>query len=462
LRVLLFTGHLLSSFLLRQMEFNADLYDVKFAGSESFAAKLDKIEQLNFASIGAQSDLLELWRSKRLPNNLPLFIVRKAQEFTEDDRFVLRQITASEPGRWFGTHPSSIDRVRRAEAAGEQGGFSSTQPAEAVFRDLEATARSISVRYYQEILGLELTPDTLVDTEESVAETIFIARCAAAFERYFEGSITQLRPFCLVENQIAPLADPNVSLANLNARRTDMKQNAVAAVAVIETFAKAYVRMRTASMAIQLMQAGFAISEKDFQEPGLTLQQSLLDRIAQIHQDQPLMRTLAGLQATAGDRLAAALQLLPIPEVAERVGNLSLWPEAVKLVRLVQRIGEIIPCLLELDHCGVSLSLLIEKRTTAPSLTKLEEIIQSLANVIEANLRQIRSRLSEQVYPFPHAKGRITVIQYAECDVSAEHSLTALGLLCRSYVDRLYALNGRLLGRLAMIAEQVESQVISG
>lgn len=459
--VFVLLGRLVSGVMCRQMEFNADLYDVKLAGSPSLAAQLDTGELLNFADMKAHGLLPEIWRSKRLPANLPLFILRMAQSFTEEERLALRLALASQPGRWFDTHPPTTERIRRAELANEPGVFSSMQPAAVLFQDFESTAQSISARHYQEILGLELKTETLVDSDAISAEARLLSECDEAFDRYYQGCLTQLRPFMLREQQLQRLPDPNVSLANLNALRAEMKRTAAAATGVIDSYAEAYVHMRTARMALQMLEAGFVFSEKDFQTPGLTLMQSLHSRMQGIHRDQPLVMTLAEFETTAQARLAAALQLLPVPEVAERVGDSTLGPEAFQLIKVLNQVGTIVPCLQELDHCAVTLSMLVGKRSTGPNAAKIEQAILSVANGARANLSEVHARLAELPYPFPHVRPNLSVMEYVQFEIPNGTAIDALDLQCRVHVDQLFALNKRIMGRLAMIAEKIERQVIA-
>lgn len=455
--VLFFLSRLLSSYTCRQMEYNADLYDVKIAGSESQAVQLNQLELLNLAELKAQSALAELLRSQRLPANLPRFILRLAQRFTPAESLAARD---PKPGQWFDTHPPTAERLRRAERAAAPGVFTTTQPATDLFQDFEALAQSVSARHYQEILGLELQAAVLADTEATAAETHLVEACEAAFQRYFAAHLSQLRPFTLTESQLAPLPNPNDSLARLNACRTAMQANAVAANAVSDRYAEAYVHLRTARMALQMMDAGYVIPESDFKTPGLTLLESLHARIAALQKDQPLVLTLAEFESTAQARLAAALQLLPVPEVAARMGDSTLAPEALHLTQVLQRVGEIIPCLLELDHCAVMFSML-NKNNGGARGPRIEQAVQAAAAGAHANLREVESRLTGLRYPFPHARPNLSVLEYVQIGISTSPPLGHLEHQCATYVSQLLALNKRAMGRLAMIAETIEAQVVA-
>ncbi len=72
--VLMHLGRILSAFMLRQMEFDADSYETKVAGSAAFAQTMAKLHTLAAASQWAHGKMEESWQNRRLPENLPGFI----------------------------------------------------------------------------------------------------------------------------------------------------------------------------------------------------------------------------------------------------------------------------------------------------------------------------------------------------------------------------------------------------
>ena len=71
-------GHVISCFMLRQMEYDADSYEAKLAGSDAFASTASRLRVLNVATQVAYADVRQSWASRRLPENLPLLIDHKA------------------------------------------------------------------------------------------------------------------------------------------------------------------------------------------------------------------------------------------------------------------------------------------------------------------------------------------------------------------------------------------------
>ena len=69
--ILMHIGHGISCFAMRQMEFDADYYEVQFAGSDSFAKTSQRLRLLSLGGAKANSVLEENWEHRRLARNLP-------------------------------------------------------------------------------------------------------------------------------------------------------------------------------------------------------------------------------------------------------------------------------------------------------------------------------------------------------------------------------------------------------
>ena len=59
-------------------------------------------------------------------------------------------------------------------------------------------------------------------------------------------------------------------------------------------------------------------------------------------------------------------------------------------------------------------------------------------------------------YPFPHARGAITLDQFVQPDAPSREEREAVFNECLACLDRLYPLYEEVLGRLAQIAARVE------
>src|SRR5581483_5010038 len=84
--LLMHVGHGISCFMLRQMEFDADSYQAKVAGSDVCESTTARLAELNVATQIAFEEVRQSWASRRLPENLPLLMHHKATALTPDIR----------------------------------------------------------------------------------------------------------------------------------------------------------------------------------------------------------------------------------------------------------------------------------------------------------------------------------------------------------------------------------------
>src|SRR5438445_9134814 len=75
LKLLMFLGHAVSCFLLRQMEYDADSYEIKVAGSEAFESTARRLAVLNKAAGKAYKEMRATWNlNRRLPDDFSAFL----------------------------------------------------------------------------------------------------------------------------------------------------------------------------------------------------------------------------------------------------------------------------------------------------------------------------------------------------------------------------------------------------
>src|SRR5262249_51463291 len=99
---LLRAGHAISCFLMRQMEYDADSYEIKLVGSVDFARTMTRLRELNAGALVAYQ---QLRNTRVLPENLPLFFVDKTAHLPDDVVEQVRRTADSRTGA-FDTHPS--------------------------------------------------------------------------------------------------------------------------------------------------------------------------------------------------------------------------------------------------------------------------------------------------------------------------------------------------------------------
>ena len=116
---LMCAGHGLSCFMLRQMEYDADSYEVKLVGSRAFLETPARMRELNVHYHMCHRDLHEAWMRKALPDDVPAFLFGQARHVPPDVAARIRE-TPIEDASLFDTHPTDADRAAAAEAIGRR------------------------------------------------------------------------------------------------------------------------------------------------------------------------------------------------------------------------------------------------------------------------------------------------------------------------------------------------------
>ena len=159
----LFAARFFNSFLLRQMEFHADSFEIGLAGSLAFETTTLRLAMLSEAYDRAHRAAQARWNlGRHLPDDFPSYVI------FHESKIPMRVRTAIESGPGqaetdlFRTHPSDDERIQRARQAGRPGAGFIDAPALVLFSDFEMVARQATYFHYTENLGLTLESSNLV------------------------------------------------------------------------------------------------------------------------------------------------------------------------------------------------------------------------------------------------------------------------------------------------------------
>ena len=162
LKLLMFTGHVISCFLLRQMEYDADSYEIKLAGSEAFESTAKRMAVLNAAQEKAYKEMGFIWKqSHKLPDNFPAYLCKHEASIPAAAKEQVQDRLGLSRTGFFDTHPSDGDRIRRARRAGEPGVFSLDLPATILFSNFEVISKQITHIHYIDELEIPVDPSAL-------------------------------------------------------------------------------------------------------------------------------------------------------------------------------------------------------------------------------------------------------------------------------------------------------------
>lgn len=168
LKLLMFLGHGVSCFLLRQMEYNADSYEIRVAGSAAFESTARRLASLSAAAEKAYKEMRATWNlNRKLPDNFSAFLTHQESRLPPKLRENIQDTLGLARTGVFHTHPSPGDRIRRARQAGEPGIFHLDYPASVLFTKFDVVSRQITHLHYTDDLGLRFDPGNLRPVAQS-------------------------------------------------------------------------------------------------------------------------------------------------------------------------------------------------------------------------------------------------------------------------------------------------------
>lgn len=161
--VLMVIGHVLSCFLMRQMEFDADRNEARLAGTENFAETARKLVRLQLASNNAYGLASVSWYKKgRVPDDLSALILRISERIPEKDFRKIEKVLKRRKTSVFDTHPSDEERLASVRRESAPGIFHLEGSATRLFHNFENLSRAVTLKFYRTVIGKRVKQDCLV------------------------------------------------------------------------------------------------------------------------------------------------------------------------------------------------------------------------------------------------------------------------------------------------------------
>jgi Zn-dependent protease with chaperone function len=459
--VLMQAGHAISCFMLRQMEYDADSYETKIAGSDAFEQTASRLRELNVATQVAYEDVRQSWASNRLPENLPLLIDHKANTLSEDIRQKLSSSAQSGKTGWFDTHPSDADRVRAARKLNETGVFRLTNPATELFSNFSELSKAVTRHQYEKHLELEFTEQNLMSADEILRESVASAKGDKMIRKYYGTVNISLKPLLPAAELPAISIEVNAVESWQDARKAveNMREEAEKVSAEI---GEQYKRLSTLTTAHGLAKAGFKLDTEPFGLPARALSpgeqetaaRMLLEETRKTISEQ--CTKLEPFMSALQKRVTLALGFARARGDASEDGNAK---ENSEFGRVLAAVGAEMSIAHDIASELNAFLSLAQNRGNHAKPWHVDQALKEISGRLQPLLAGIQERLQKFTYPFPHARSPLTVADYARYEKPAELELQRVYLDCNAHVDRLFALHYKLVGRILVYADAAETEL---
>jgi len=455
------TGHLTSCFLIRQMEFDADRFQTRVAGSKQFADICLRLKALNIASEQASADLREVRDNMRLADNLPDLILSNKDRITPlSEAHFKRHIIDSETG-FLDSRPSDKDRIVSALKEKAKGIFRLEVPAKLLFSDFNNLSRDATIFYYRNEINITVTGDNLISVQAFNRYKHDLLQGHDVLEHYFSGIYTVLRPLPI---QLHPGMEKKTLQQRIDSLLKKLylaKEMAPRILQALKNYESANEKALTMLQAKLLLQANLSMDKESFQltdcsEEGI--EKALNKALSEKSAADSLLCKVEGLLA---NRLELALSLLKVPDSSKNIKDADeLKEESERLINAYLPFSSVVAILDELGRTYVSVTSLAYNYLNNQDNETLSEMIQKMKADCKGHIADLYSRLKDIPYPFDHAQGDISVAEYMIENDPEEIDEGAVLKICESVIDKMFTLHAELLGRLAVISGTVEEAVL--
>ena len=156
-----------------------------------------------------------------------------------------------------------------------------------------------------------------------------------------------------------------------------------------------------------------------------------------------------------GDRLSLAVQLLgATPDTTGKMVG-----EFTEVARVLAVVGKTIPLAHKIGRQLRAFLVLAQNRGNHSRPERVSASMSRLAGDLRTLVSEIQSILGNVAYPFPHPRGNLTIVEYARYEKTCDNDFETAYQQGNSHLDRLFALHYRIVGRLLVLAEKLESEL---
>jgi Zn-dependent protease with chaperone function len=458
--VLMYAGHVMSAYLSRQMEYNADKHQLQVVGSSGFRPTYLRMGVLDLAGQAASAQVNDLMSEGRLANDFPALTQVHATRIERTDEVRLQITREMLEGRTklFDTHPSGGDRVRHAEQLRIEPRMKCSQPARNLFHDFRALSQRATASFYEAHLGDRAATFAMMSTEDAAANLATAEQSARAAARVlFGGTVVGFGITPILSDPVAP-ESVEAGIAALKEAREKSRALRESVASLLDHYDRVFDKEQKIGTALLFSSAGmkfspdkFGVSTRDTGDLVLLKQSTGKERERAREAMKPVF-------AAIQHRVAAAVALAFNSEIRGRLTDeettLSNYPAiAATLHKLTENWRHLADLGRNIQH----LSILAAGAEQYAEKEQFNKEAQRTVHETHDVLNLLCTQLGDTPYPFEHARGPVSVADYA-VPTKPRANIQIIGD-AGGALERLQILYGRCWGDLARLVERVEGAV---
>lgn len=447
-------------YVLRQMEYDADRYEARFAGSDAFETTTTKMARLDVAMQKAYAQIGASHRDGKLVDDLPRLVALNEAKLEPSLSNQLAEYLQNARTGLFDSHPTDKDRIANARREDAEGVFHIKGPAGALFSDFPAQCKATTWEFYREVLGdgvkrAQLKPVGAITTELDAQVS-----AADALYRYLQGTWRPVVRVGLRRDALTPVEAPKAAVAEAHALRTKFEAAVAEQRQQVGKLDKWRERLTVARAYETLYKAEVRLSKKERPEDLPDRDTAVTTRTKAQRRVNILSRQIEEAGEVNEARLTAAIRLLC---------HRAVHSQLPKGAKLKSRVETLVPALVAIEgqletintlreQAGV-LSILIAALQRYGTSELLVDRVVQLARDVHPKLTQVREVLTAIPYPFEHTEGAKSLGIQLIPGVPSRDEVGDLLSVTEVAVDAIGGAQHRILSELCGIAEQVEKAI---
>jgi hypothetical protein len=445
--VLMMIGHFFASVLMRQMEFDADHYEIQTSGGDGFTSTASRLRILGLGAHVTHNKQGEAYHTRRLVDNLPGWIIHETGQIPADVcEKVLKAATEEKTG-WLDTHPSDSERVARAVAAKSEGVLTGEGPASFLFADFANLSREVTLTLYRDVMELPEKEIALQPLSKMTAESDAAKRGGEAMEQLFHGMVTAHTLVFIRTPDLDPDFDGRLSTPAVVVIRPTEEELATA-----KELSEAMERQNEMHGVLALFEAKIAVDAATHKLPSGQLEDARGENRKASERIQAAVAIAQPVLQRSRERLVAALKWL----LMQPGTPVETVDEVRQLVHTMAQIEPLVPTIASMRPVITGLSMIFQAHTGGSNDSAFQAA-KSRSEKLKLLSEKMLTELRDTPYPFEHAKGKVMLGAYLTDDVAHPDEMFFSLLQADAILERIYGVYGRALGRLALIGMDAET-----
>ncbi len=455
--LLMMLGHVISSFMSRQMEYDADRYQAKLTGSDFFEETSLALYITSCANNKALDDIGESWSQKKLCNDIASLSKYICSKMPDGMKKAIKNNVLESSVGLFATHPSTPNRIERAVSYEEPGIFSDSRPAHILLSNIQKVSQYLTKKYYQNALGPLFNEQYLVSFNDFIGVKAIDHQDNMAYSSFFYNIIDLDNPLPLDVKLPKNISDLSLAVKELNVLCSQIEKQLENAQKAREEFDRLENDIHKFHRIKALVESGYEYTDEKYGKFPANKSanvQIVIDTLC--HKQIRHKDTIAEFAVMVAKRLTLSLHLANAGKFADKHKDDKFAAKVKAITSNMKVISHCFADIREMQVLASQIDTLFQYMEGHESEPAIISSISSRLEIVKKRLNSIYTKLKDTRYPFSHATKDISIGDYTFNINSITGDESQLPNAVSDAISNTHKLYTKLLGRLALLTISAE------